>query len=255
MSTTWRCRSSQRKGIPAAVFVVTDLVGTGRAQVHDRLYMLLRRAIARWPDPATALRDLLLDVDLSLPGLDLDELGRVIRASRWRPCCAACRDTRSTALPRRSRTPSEPTARRRPGSSRSRGRCSRTWSGRASIVGSHTRSHAWLTQESSIDVLDEARGSREEIERRLGVTVEHFAYPDGRFDAATVTAVAAAGYRFAYTTCTHRDPRHPLLTLPRRMLWENACVDAVSRFSPAIMSCQVHGVWSLVSGCGQDHGA
>ena len=33
-----------RKGIPAAVFVVTDLVGTGQAQVHDRLYMLLRRA-------------------------------------------------------------------------------------------------------------------------------------------------------------------------------------------------------------------
>jgi hypothetical protein len=121
------------------------------------------------------------------------------------------------------------------------------------IVGSHTRSHAWLTQESPIDVLDEARGSREEIARRLGITVEHFAYPDGRFDAATVRAVAAAGYRFAYTTCTHRDPRHPLLTLPRRMLWENACVDAVSRFSPAIMSCQVHGVWSLMGGCGQDH--
>jgi len=121
------------------------------------------------------------------------------------------------------------------------------------IVGSHTRSHAWLTRESPIDVLDEARGSREEIERRLGTTVEHFAYPDGRFDAATVTAVAAAGYRFAYTTCTHRDPRYPLLTLPRRMLWESACVDAVSRFSPAIMSCQVHGVWSLMGGCGQDH--
>jgi hypothetical protein len=68
-----------------------------------------------------------------------------------------------------------------------------------------------------------------------------------------VGAVATAGYRFAYTTCTHRDPRYPLLTLPRRMLWENACVDAVRRFSPAIMSCQVHGVWSLMGGCGQDH--
>ena len=82
------------------------------------------------------------------------------------------------------------------------------------IVGSHTRSHAWLTQESSIDVLDEARGSREEIERRLGITVEHFAYPDGRFDAATVTAVAAAGYRFAYTTCTASRSAPPAADAP-----------------------------------------
>ena len=33
----------QRKGVPAAVFVVTDLVGTQRVQVHDKLYLLLAR--------------------------------------------------------------------------------------------------------------------------------------------------------------------------------------------------------------------
>src|SRR5215831_18653720 len=32
----------KRKGVPAGVFVVTDLVGTGRPQVFDRLYLLLR---------------------------------------------------------------------------------------------------------------------------------------------------------------------------------------------------------------------
>ena len=32
-----------RKGIPAAVFVVTGLVGTTRLQLHDRLYLLLTR--------------------------------------------------------------------------------------------------------------------------------------------------------------------------------------------------------------------
>ena len=122
------------------------------------------------------------------------------------------------------------------------------------VIGSHTRTHAWLTRETPAEVLEEARGSRQAIERRLGIAVEHFAYPDGRFDGDTVTTVAAAGYRFGYTTCTHRDPRHPLLTVPRRMLWENACVDADNRFSPAIMSCQVHGVFGLVSGCGQVHG-
>src|ERR1019366_4751846 len=33
----------KRKGIPAAVFVVTDLVGTRRVQAHDKLYLLLAR--------------------------------------------------------------------------------------------------------------------------------------------------------------------------------------------------------------------
>jgi peptidoglycan/xylan/chitin deacetylase (PgdA/CDA1 family) len=243
-----------RKGIPAAVFVVTDLVGTGEAQVHDRLYMLLCRAIGRWPDPGTALRELLLDLDLALPALDLDRLAadpRLAVATLLRSLSRCEVDRFAVAIEDAVGTDSSTATGIEPLS----------WEMLADmvragvIVGSHTRSHAWLTRESPIDVLDEARGSREEIERRLGITVEHFAYPDGRFDAATVTAVAAAGYRFAYTTCTHRDPRHPLLTLPRRMLWENSCVDAVNRFSPAIMSCQVHGVWSLMSSCGQNHGA
>jgi len=244
----------KRKGIPAAVFVVTDLVGTGQAQVHDRLYMLLCRAVGRWPDPAPALRQLLLELDLQLPGLDLDRLAgeprlavatllRTLSRDEVNRLCRALEDTVGTDGSTAAGT--EPLS----------------WEMLAAmvqagvIVGSHTRSHAWLTQESSTAVLGEARGSREALERRLGVTVEHFAYPDGRFDATTVSAVARAGYRFAYTTCTHRDPRHPLLTLPRRMLWENSCIDAARRFSPAIMSCQVHGVWNLVSSCGQNHGA
>ncbi|PWU19028.1 MAG: hypothetical protein C5B48_14105, partial [Candidatus Rokuibacteriota bacterium] len=120
-------------------------------------------------------------------------------------------------------------------------------------VGSHTRRHAWLTHESTATVLDELAGARREIEQRLAVPVDHFAYPDGRFTTATARAAAGAGYRFGYTTCMHRDPRYPLLTLPRRMLWENSCLDVRGRFSPAIMSCQLHGVFGLVRGCDQDH--
>src|SRR5580698_92788 len=33
----------QRKGIPAALFIVTDYVGTSRVPVHDKLYLLLKR--------------------------------------------------------------------------------------------------------------------------------------------------------------------------------------------------------------------
>jgi peptidoglycan/xylan/chitin deacetylase (PgdA/CDA1 family) len=120
-------------------------------------------------------------------------------------------------------------------------------------VGSHTRTHAWLTQEAPARVAEELRGSRLAIEERLGGSVDHFAYPDGRFTRATVQAVADAGYRFGYTTCTDRDGRHPLLTMPRHMLWQNSSIDAVGRFSPVVMSSHVHGVFALVRGCGQEH--
>jgi hypothetical protein len=52
ISTRTRCRCFQRKGIPAALFVVTDHVGTRRIQVHDKLYLLLARRGGR-PLPKT----------------------------------------------------------------------------------------------------------------------------------------------------------------------------------------------------------
>src|SRR5262245_55147977 len=39
----------RRMGIPAAVFVVTDLVGSARLQTHDRLFLAITRLLAR-PD-------------------------------------------------------------------------------------------------------------------------------------------------------------------------------------------------------------
>jgi peptidoglycan/xylan/chitin deacetylase (PgdA/CDA1 family) len=242
----------QRKGIPAAVFVVTSLVGTEQPQVHDRLYLSLTRAFRRWPSPARALRALVLDLGLRPPGMErVEDVAGTPHAALvllLRSLPRAEVDRVLDALDERV-GPEVPAP----------GMLSLTWEMLARmqragmVIGSHTRTHAWLTRERPADVLEELRGSREEIERRLGTRVEHFAYPDGRFDRALPHAVAAAGYRFAYTTCTHRHPAHPLLTTPRRMLWEHSCLDARGRFSPAIMNCQMHGIFDLVSGCDQDH--
>ena len=98
-------------------------------------------------------------------------------------------------------------------------------------------------------------GSREELELKLGTGVRHFAYPSGLFDTAAVEAVAAAGYRFGYTTCTHHDAAFPLLTVSRTPLWEDACRDFHGLFSESILNCQIHRVFDLVSGCRQHHGA
>src|SRR5207253_2234544 len=98
------------------------------------------------------------------------------------------------------------------------------WQRAGMTVGSHTRTHALLTNETDEDVWEEVRRSRCDLERRLGTRVRHFAYPDGRFNAAALDAVHRAGYRYAYTTCSHRDARRPLLTIPRRILWEHSAI-------------------------------
>jgi len=218
----------KRKGIPATVFVVTDLIGTSRLQAHDRLYRLLRRRLRGPPSEAyQATRALLQalalrDVDRLVHSLGEDE--------------GAARAGLPALLPL-------------------------TWEMLSAMqaagftIGSHTKTHPVLTRAGPSEVVEEASGSRYALERRLGACIHHFAYPDGQFNPAVVRAVAESGYRFAYTTCAHRDPACPSLTLPRTMLWEQSAIDGAGRFSPAIMSCQAHGLLELVSRCKKDHRA
>jgi peptidoglycan/xylan/chitin deacetylase (PgdA/CDA1 family) len=232
-----------RKGIPAAAFVPTDLVGTGRLLLHDELYLLLsgaftsgRRArvvellapLAIFPagDVFGTMRVLLE----ALPQAELRRITGALRAEVEIPE-AALREARLLDW-----------------------EMLRDMSRKGMTIGAHTRTHPFLTNETREKALDETVGARRAAERALGTKVEHFAYPDGRFDESVVQAVAAAGYRAAYTTCRHRDARYPALTVPRRSFWENSCLDALGRFSPALMSCQVSGVLDLVAPCRQSHG-
>jgi len=121
-------------------------------------------------------------------------------------------------------------------------------------IGSHTRRHVILTAESDAVVADELTASRRRIESALGAPVRHFAYPDGQFNPGIVRAVAAAGYELGVTTCRHRDPEYPRLTVPRRVLWEHSTVDAALRFSPAILRCYASGAFDLGRHCERPHG-
>jgi hypothetical protein len=96
-------------------------------------------------------------------------------------------------------------------------------------------------------------GSLLTLQERLQKPVAHFAYPDGRFNPAVVSCVADAGYRFAYTTCLHRDARHPALTIPRKLLWENSSLDPFNGFSNILMHCHAHWIFDLFHRCQQDH--
>ena len=244
----------KRKGIPAGIFVVTDLVDTARLQIYDKLYLLLARWCSRQPAASRDLGRLLGHLGMRLPegnGLNTvmhdpfttmrtlfttlpqSEMHRVIDVLE------ACVDIEERELRELHSLTWEMVAEMR----------------RAGMtIGSHTRTHALLTNESLERVREETAESRRTLEQKLGTPVHHFAYPDGRFNAATVSSVAASGYRFGYTTCLHRDPLYPLLTIPRTLLWENSCLNAHGQFSCSIMSCQAHRVFDLLAGCRQHHG-
>jgi peptidoglycan/xylan/chitin deacetylase (PgdA/CDA1 family) len=227
-----------KKGIPGAVFVCTDLVGTSRAQVHDKLYYLLgRRRGAPLPDigmplPSTAGMSPYQAMRALLENVPWNGLQEVIRAMEC-----------ESPIPENTFSPSV------------------TWEQlerirRAGIVvGSHTRNHVVMTNENRERMTDEAAGSRGKLERMLGGPIRHFAYPSGFYNSACVSAVAAAGYRYGYTTCRHRSSEYPLLTVPRTLWWEGSSWDAHKAFSESIMTCQVTGVFDLIAACRQNHTA
>src|SRR5262245_3508583 len=214
----------KRKGIPATVFVVTGLAGTGRRQIFDRFYALLwlleKRGLPLGNTLAGALNANGLDssalagltasdeeplklMTIALNAFPQEQIVRVLAFLDERFPVPQHELDEMTAL---------------------------TWDmietmHRGGItIGSHTASHCLLPVESPETTRLELVDSKDALERRLGVKVNHFAYPDGRFNPAVVQAVKNAGYRLAYGNCRSRDRDFPHLTIPRKVLWERSCV-------------------------------
>ena len=95
-------------------------------------------------------------------------------------------------------------------------------------IGSHTVHHPNLTTLGPVALRSELVRSRAWIHRRLGVDPAFFCYPAGRFDAAVVAAVRAAGYHGATTelpgpATAREDPYR----LPRVRVTGSESADAV----------------------------
>jgi len=243
----------KQKGIPAAVFVVTELLDAPQLLMHDKLNWLLCRAYAQWPHASQELACLLRDFDIvPLPIQKLIAVAKnpfqatrelLTRLSKSQICRV------TDILEEKLQSKEDALDSMKPLNQAMLAEMVQS----GITIGSHTQTHILLTKESRFTVQQELEGSRRDLETKLGMPIRHFAYPDGRFDHRTVQAVAAAGYRYAYTTCRHRDPHYPLLTIPRKILWENSCLDASGSFSPDVMSCQMSHLFDFLPGCGQDH--
>lgn len=234
----------QRMGIPSALFVVSDLLDTCGGFLHDRLYLALDKAFQH--APTSRIQALLVERGLPVPRVPAGAFAatrtllRCLDQQSLHRVCAALDAEFGEADPApRSVSGDEVLRMFQAGLT----------------VGSHTRAHSLLTRESPARVMEETAGSRADLEVLLGAPVRHFVYPDGAFDATTVRAVKAAGYRFAYTGCQHEDADHPMLTLPRTVLWEGSTRGALGQFSRDVLSSHLNHVFDRSGRCHDDHRA
>jgi peptidoglycan/xylan/chitin deacetylase (PgdA/CDA1 family) len=80
------------------------------------------------------------------------------------------------------------------------------WRNGGMDIGSHTRTHAKLTELPAQEALAQIIGSKHELEQALGCAVRHFCYPYGWYNPEHQQMAREAGYITASTT--HRGRVH-----------------------------------------------
>jgi peptidoglycan/xylan/chitin deacetylase (PgdA/CDA1 family) len=99
-------------------------------------------------------------------------------------------------------------------------------------VGSHTRSHPVVPDLSPADREGELRGARLDLEQALGRPIMTFAYPFGRMDDATATAVEQAGYEAA--CCSRSGANDPAVSQFALRRLEVRGTDSMVRFAISV---------------------
>jgi peptidoglycan/xylan/chitin deacetylase (PgdA/CDA1 family) len=64
--------------------------------------------------------------------------------------------------------------------------------------GAHTRTHIRLPEVSPQIAWETIMGSKLDLEVKLGVTINAFCYPQGRYNATVIELVQKAGFRVAF---------------------------------------------------------
>jgi peptidoglycan/xylan/chitin deacetylase (PgdA/CDA1 family) len=115
-------------------------------------------------------------------------------------------------------------------------------------VGSHGRTHPYLTTLDDAALGNELQGSRAACEAHLERSCDSLAYPFGDADARVVAAAAAAGYRVG-TGPRRRFGSCPELLWPRMAVWHD---DDIRRFrkkvSPLVRRAWRSPAWTVIRG-------
>lgn len=109
--------------------------------------------------------------------------------------------------------------------------------------GSHTHTHAILTEVSLEKAKEELIKSKEILEGNIEKKVTVFAYPDGCLNNKVKSLVKEVGYRYAVQTTRHPDLYHDdLFAIPRRKIKEGHSVTYRGKFSPTLFEMELLGI-------------
>ncbi len=209
---------AESKGVPITVFVTSGILGSHKGLWWDRLGTLLRSRPphvleinlpvdgqnVRLPLGSSGIRADLDSVRRHLLPLRVTEIERVLDAvsEQWQVGSAPPPDAGTLTPEDLRQLAASDTA----------------------TIGAHTVDHVRLRDRPAREQEDTISGSKGDLERAIGRTVSHFAYPFGRrddFDDRSVDAVRSAAFDTACTTIpgTARSSSDPF-RLPRRLVMD-----------------------------------
>jgi peptidoglycan/xylan/chitin deacetylase (PgdA/CDA1 family) len=222
-------------GLPATVYIPTALIGGAaegppRLLDHDRLFRLVQRARELGLGLGRALRD---------AGLSPPQAARVCSAPSLLDAADELNDqpaaVRESVLWGLEAVLGGEAGAYPAGFELMTWEMVREMSEGGVTFGAHTERHPILTLEPEEAAEREIRQSKGTLEEMLVRPARHFAYPNGRHNAAVRRLVAEAGFKTAVTTARHVNrPGCDLLELGRVSLCEESTRGVGGRFSESV---------------------
>lgn len=113
--------------------------------------------------------------------------------------------------------------------------------------GSHGKSHILFTTLSSNELSEELRESKTEIERRLGRPVNFVAYPNGNFDARVMAIARAEGYLAGFSCIAGiNTDGFSRLAIKRKHVHEQSSLGLTNRYSNVFFEIELSNLRILL---------
>lgn len=111
-------------------------------------------------------------------------------------------------------------------------------------IGSHSMTHCLMPECDDRALAYEVTESRQVLQKRLGLPIETFCYPNGNSDARTAHAVAQAGYLRAVTTTWGSNGQDAdQFLLHRCDMTAKHVQDSSGKFAPALLAFRMSGFY------------
>ena len=189
----------KKRGIPALIFVTTDFIGKNRVFWHERLRQTLLRSsgesagrfIGEGVRPEAA-RKQIKSILMKARSGRAAAINRLVEALK--PFDATELETLAENLEKELGVNTE-----KDGHLMLSWEQIREMSSGGVTFGSHTKSHAILTQIDRVSVVEELRASKQIIERETKKPAHYLAYPNGTFDSEIAGVAKDLGYLAGFT--------------------------------------------------------